>query len=915
MNLTINFLRMLMIAVFAFISNGIYAQDIPLPEHPRPDFERELWQNLNGEWDFQFYDGDEEALLNGDFRFANKIMVPFPWGSKLSGVDNEGDIGWYRREVVIDQSWSDKRVFLTIGASDWETSVWIDGEKLGTHQGGYTPFSFELTNFIDTEERHSILIKVDDARRDFTLYGKQGYGDARGIWQTVYLEARGQSFIDAVHFSPDIDNQTVKVDVYLPEELKDAKNFTVEIADDEGNTFQGAGLVNKDDDKGSTSIKIPNPKLWNIETPHLYAAKVNFLDDEINSYFGMRKISVVNLPGTEIPYIAINDEPIYLQLALDQSYHPDGFYTFPSDQFMKEEIIRSKSIGLNGIRPHIKVEIPRKLYWADKLGLLVMQDLPNSWGEPGRKMKNEAETTLRAMIKRDYNHPAIFSWIVFNETWGLFTNTADGERKYLPKTQDWVASMYYLTKSLDQTRLVEDNSVCCGRGHTETDINSFHAYLPGWRWDEVLKDHTEKVFPGCEFLFEDGFKQGNQPFINSECGNVWGYEGSTGDIDWSYDYHRMINTFRIYPKCAGWLYTEHHDVINEWNGYWRFDRSEKYTGMDEIVEGMSLNDLHSKVYISTGNDITFRVIAGSQLQIPLYISSMTSQDFGNQLFLNYEIDFINEIGEEVNLLNESFNIDYHPYINEKIRDLKIDAPANNGLAIIKLFLKDSEGNILHRNFAHIIVEGGQAAKNVYIDALKPNEFENQEWSVKQWGVLDGLKVNGAGSGFFEYQFKLPKFNALDVDEAYIIMEVSAKQLFDKDITGAEVEGLDYMRGAKISPHANPNAYPMTDETRHSSLMKVYLNEEEVDEILLMDDPADHRGVLSWESQPKDRKLYEAGSYGYLIKVKLTPPVLKKLESMKNIIVRIETNNNGGLAVYGADFGRYPFDPSLVIKTK
>jgi beta-galactosidase/beta-glucuronidase len=183
----------------------------------------------------------------------------------------------------------------------------------------------------------------------------------------------------------------------------------------------------------------------------------------------------------------LNNKPIYVQLALDQSYHPTGFYTFPSDQFMKDEIVRSKRIGLNGIRTHIKVDVPRKLYWADKLGLLVMSDLPNSWGDPEVDMQKESEYTLHEMIKRDYNHPAIFSWITFNETWGLFTHK-DNKSIYTPETQKWVASVYHLAKSLDPTRLVEDNSVCCGRGHTETDINSWHAYQAGYEWDKLLDE-------------------------------------------------------------------------------------------------------------------------------------------------------------------------------------------------------------------------------------------------------------------------------------------------------------------------------------------------------------------------------------------------------------------------------------------
>ena len=209
-------------------------------------------------------------------------------------------------------------------------------------------------------------------------------------------------------------------------------------------------------------------------------------------------ISTINLPGTQYPYVALNNQPIYLQLALDQSYHPEGFYTFPSDKFIKEEILRSKSIGLNGIRIHIKAEVPRKLFWADKLGLLVVEDLPNSWGDPDKYMRNESEYTLKEMIKRDYNHPSIFSWVLFNEQWGLSTKNDPEDNKknkseILPETYDWLTSMYYLAKSMDKSRLIEDNSLCCGGVHTATDINSWHVYLPGYAWEKYLKDKLEVI--------------------------------------------------------------------------------------------------------------------------------------------------------------------------------------------------------------------------------------------------------------------------------------------------------------------------------------------------------------------------------------------------------------------------------------
>ena len=467
-------------------------------------------------------------------------------------IRDRANIGWYYREINIPKDWRTKKTFITIGASDWETSVWIDGKFVGKHQGGYVPFSFDLSPHLKYGQNQKITIRVDDDagdpkkfNRGYALYGKQGYGNARGIWQTVYLEARGKNFIDAIHFTPDIDNKKVNVTAYLNKYASKEMPLKVKINTDRGYinheiNFKPGQL------KRNFDIDIPEMRLWSLEDPYLYDVEIKLDDDIVNSYFGMRKISTINLPGTQYPYVALNNQPIYLQLALDQSYHPEGFYTFPSDKFIKEEILRSKSIGLNGIRIHIKAEIPRKLYWADKLGLLVVEDLPNSWGDPDKFMRNESEYTLKEMIKRDYNHPSIFSWVLFNEQWGLSTKNDPEDNKknkseILPETYDWVTSMYYLAKSLDSTRLVEDNSLCCGGLHTATDINSWHVYLPGYEWENYLKEQTDKNYEGSTHLYYKGFKQGKQPFLNSESGNVWGYKGSTGDVDWSYDYHRTVS--------------------------------------------------------------------------------------------------------------------------------------------------------------------------------------------------------------------------------------------------------------------------------------------------------------------------------------------------------------------------------------
>lgn len=891
------------------------AQNIPLPEHPRPDFERSEWVNLNGIWDFEFDSVDvglKEHWETSTSNFTRKINVPFPWGSKASGVNDEADIAWYKKDINISETWKDKRTFIVIGASDWETTVWLDGQPIGSHQGGYTPFSFEITDFVKYGQVQELTIRVDDVRREFTLYGKQGYGNARGIWQTTYLESRGTDYLEAVHFTPDIDHSKVKVTAYLPDDATKDMPVKINIQTESGSLEQTM-VIPKGEYLQSVLIDIPKARLWDLDDPYLYQATIQMGNDMVKSYFGMRKISVMNLPRTDYPYMALNNKPIYLQLALDQSYHPEGFYTFPSDQFIQEEIMRSKSIGLNGIRTHIKVEVPRKLYWADKLGLLVMSDLPNSWGEPERKMQAESEYTLREMIKRDFNHPSIFSWIVFNETWGLRQNEKSGGQ-YLPSTQNWVASMYYLAKSLDPTRLVEDNSICCGFGHTETDINSWHSYLPGYKWEDYLKEINDSTYYGSGHHFEEGFLQGNQPNINSECGNVWGYDGSTGDVDWSWDYHKMMNSFRKYPKVAGWLYTEHHDVINEWNGYWKFDRSDKFTGIEDVVPGMSLNDLHADIYLSTGVEISKSVKGGENVKVPLTLSVMTDKDLGEEIQLDYEVTLTNELGESSVSNIGSRKIPYTPWLQKELTPLELTMPEFSGIALLTLELSTLKGEPISKNFMYFIVNSEQPIPNLTILDVQPKNYSKAQWSGKLWEVMDGKKINGTGNGIFEYTIKLPSDTVIEsLKESYFIIELSAKELFVKDQVEYN-QNQDFMKGSIVANSSNPNSYPMTDETTFPSEVSITVNGSEIMDVILPDDPADHRGVLSWHNQIRDGKLREAGSYGYLVKVPISKATLT--EAQKNgdkLVITFQTKGDGGIAIYGKDFGRYPFNPSLVLK--
>ncbi len=887
--------------------------EIPLPEHPRPDFEREGFINLNGQWKFTFDASKAESGMNsGDFSaFDESINVPFPWGSPLSGVEDKGDVAWYGRDIEVPASWKGKRVFVVVGAPDWKTEAWIDGKKLGSHCGGYTPFEFEITDDITPGRKHSLCIKADDTYSAAHLYGKQGYGNARGIWQTVYLEARGTNYIKSLHFTPDIDASKVTVGLTLDSPAPEGAGIRI--------SFKNAGLDPVTVDCGgkdalSFDIAIADQHLWSLNDPYLYEVSAELLGedgitDAVSSYFGQRKISAETVPGQDYKYVALNGKPLYLQLCLDQSYNPEGFYTFPSDEFMKNEILLSKSLGLNGNRVHIKVEIPRKLYWADKLGLLIMADVPNYWGEPVPEAREDWERTMRAQVERDFNHPSIFSWVDFNETWGLFTSV-DGKKTYLPETQEWVREMYHLTKSLDPTRLVEDNSAC-NNDHVETDIDSWHGYHAGYKWEEVCAKYDENSFTGSDFNYIGANRQGEEPMINSECGNVWGYNRSAGDCDYTWDYHEMMNAFHRHPKIGGWLYTEHHDVINEWNGYVRYDRSAKIDGLGDIVPGMGIKDFHSAYYITPGGELCTDVQPGQTVPVDLYSSFTTDVDPG-ALHLETRLVGIDALGRDFEGQWESTDVPFRPFCLSHIATKDVEMPAEDGVYALQMVLKNASDSVLHRNFTLYRAKSEIPSSGTLTFA--PASYSAQQWSLLETEVLGGLKVNGHGSGFFEYTVTLPE-DLGQISGAQLLFEAGAKQLFAKDVEDGDKDLGDYMLGNGTSnPCKVPNAYSMTDTRLWPSSVEVSVNGTAVGTFELPDDPADHRGVLSWHSQLRDRQLREAGSYGYLIRADLPAGLLKPGATL---VIRLSVpesaagKTSGGLAIYGRDFGRYPLDPTII----
>lgn len=556
--------------------------NIPRPEYPRPQFVREDWLNLNGEWQFSF---DKPA-------FDQKIIVPFAFQSKLSGIENTDrhDVVWYRRTFTIPEAWNGRRVLLHFGAVDYRCTVRVNGECLGSHTGGNTSFSFDITDMLRSGE-NEITLWVEDVLSDMTTpRGKQYwktpesifYTPTTGIWQTVWLEAVPQCYIKNVDITPDLDRRTAAFDYTLsaaPAELEIEISFKGQLIAKERTAAlrqSGKMIINLDkellgrDNFNTVCAWSPRrPNLFDV-TFRLYSDGT--LSDTVTSYFGLRKISIEN------GVILLNNYPLYQKLLLDQGYWRESLLTAPTDEAFVSDIEYCKKMGFNGVRKHQKVEDPRFLYHADRLGLLVWSEMANSFEystDYVRRFTNEWMET----IKRDYNHPCIIAWTPLNESWGVENISSD------PRQAHHASALVELTKSLDSTRLVMSND---GWEQTIPDVLGIHDYEPkkavlSARY--ATKESTLQYRSAGRALFATGYSYAGQPIMNTECGGIffnvedksgWGYTNAADMHHFYKLYHDVVSSFLESPVLQGFCYTELTDVMQEQNGLLTYDHQPKF---------------------------------------------------------------------------------------------------------------------------------------------------------------------------------------------------------------------------------------------------------------------------------------------------------------------------------------------------
>ena len=535
----------------------------PLPDYPRPQLVRQVWGNLNGQWDYAITEKDAAQPEVWD----GKILVPFAVESALSGVGKR--VGkdkrlWYKTPFSVPKQWQEDRVLLHFGGVDWHAQVFVNGKPVGEHRGGYTPFHCEISEALTEAEDQELIVSVwDPADAGTQPRGKQiedpkgiWYTPVTGIWQTVWLEPIPEASITRLKTVPDIDSNSLVLTVSADGDIASLQ-AKVEVLAGREVIAETTGDLNR-----AIQLSLENPRLWTPQDPFIHTIRIHLVDengslvDSVVSYTGMRKISY-GKDADGVNRLMLNNEPLFMFGPLDQGWWPDGLYTAPTDAALLHDIAVTKQLGFNMTRKHVKVEPARWYFWCDLKGLLVWQDMPNG----DRHIKRDEEDITRtaeseAQYRREYeemvkflhNHPCIVTWVPFNEGWGQF------------KTNEILA----WAKELDPTRLIDGPSGWTDRGSGE--MHDIHVY-PGPAMPPVSENRVAVLgeYGGLGLPLEGHLWWDKRN---------WGYRTYKTTNDLWRNYQRV--TRQLFPLIkdglAAAIYTQTTDVEGEVNGLMTYDR-------------------------------------------------------------------------------------------------------------------------------------------------------------------------------------------------------------------------------------------------------------------------------------------------------------------------------------------------------
>lgn len=579
--------------------------------HPRPLLQRAGWQSCDGVWEFAL-DPEAAWALPSQVMWDRSIVVPFAPETHLSGVGAADFFRacWYRRRVRADPVRGGERIFLMFGAVDYAAEVWIDGVNVGRHEGGFTPFSFDVTDHLRADAEFEIVVRAEDDPLDLAKpRGKQDwqrfphviwYPRTSGIWQTVWLERRPASWIQSLRWTPGLASWDIACAAAIGGVRRDDLRLEVILtapgdADDRLLAHDVYSVISGEvhrrialSDPGIDDFR--NELLWTPESPTLILATLRLLEpdgtviDEVASYTALRVV------GVEGDRFVLNGRPLDLRLVLDQGYWPESGMTAPDVDALRRDVELAKAMGFNGVRKHQKIEDPRYLYWADHLGLLVWEEMPSAYRFTTESVERLAKEWM-AVVLRDVSHPAVVTWVPFNESWGV------PDLPSHPPQLHFIQALYHLTKTLDPTRPVVGND---GWESAETDMIGIHDYDDDptrieRRYAELddIATVLERARPGGRLSTLFGHEHAGQPIVLTEFGgiaytspdrrdSVWGYRLVESPEALAQAYKDLLYAVRGLTLLAGFCYTQFADTYQEANGLLYADRTPKFP-LEEIA--------------------------------------------------------------------------------------------------------------------------------------------------------------------------------------------------------------------------------------------------------------------------------------------------------------------------------------------
>ncbi len=566
--------------------------------YPRPQLERAHWLSLDGPWRFRF-DRERRFHHPSDVTdWPSRIEVPYPPESQASGIGERGfnPACWYERDFELHAEGG--RVLLHFGAVDYAAQVWVNGLSVGSHEGGHTPFRFDVSAALDASGRQVVTVLAEDDPADLGKpRGKQDwqlephslwYPRTTGIWQTVWVERVSRTYLDKIRWTPQVEGFSIDFEALIAGDP--AEELSIEVVLRHGERLLASDRYRVIDREVDRRIVLSDPGiddfrnelLWSPERPTLLDATVTLLHgaeriDEARSYVGLRSFTILR------DRLMLNGRPYFLRMVLDQGYWPDTLLAPPNDDALRRDVELAKAMGFNGVRKHQKIEHPRYLYWADRLGLLVWGEMPSAYRFTRTAIRRTVREWTEA-IERDYSHPCLVVWVPFNESWGVPELNAVREQRHA------VEALYHLTKTLDPHRPVVGND---GWEASATDIIGIHDYDADpeairQRYGGDSTQLFDRRRPGGRVLTLDGYPHRGQPIMLTEFGGIaypkcpapgvtqsWGYSMVEDDMAFGERYRGLLDVVAHTTLFSGFCYTQFADTFQEANGLLCADRSPK----------------------------------------------------------------------------------------------------------------------------------------------------------------------------------------------------------------------------------------------------------------------------------------------------------------------------------------------------